>query len=285
MAKKVGATKNCHYVAQSLTKPWEVSEKHRDRILRFYDFNTDKVDKKPSKSLLSKYELLTPEEDARFGALIETPLGKFKNGKFKESYIDDYSIFRALFLYFIFQGERFSLNAGILNKGWTIKELLALDEQTLNTFTESMRDKYVVRAINPPDGHLIFHSSVGYFTFPVICQMDQSCVWGLAVPLFPNLVLTIVPIGPTIKDIILAKNVLMKFSVGLNKNYDKIIIPAELEYVSDQEISQWINESRFDASKMEKDFIHLDYLARLMFSKVGLNYDEYMTQKRKKKIT
>lgn len=99
--------------------------------------------------------------------------------------------------------------------------------------------------------------------------------------MFPNLVLTIIPNGPTVKDIFLAKNVLMKFSVGLNKNYDKIIIPSQLDYVTDQEISEWINECRFDASKMEKDFIQLDYLARLMFAKFGLSYDDYIKNKRK----
>jgi hypothetical protein len=272
---KHGTTKNCHYVAQSITKPWEHKLPHRNRQLRYFDFSTSKISFAPSVSLLSKYELLTPKEDHLFNILIEKPLDRFKNKHFNSPYIENYEIFRSLFLYFMFQSERFSLNAGIKNSGLSIKDLLHLDVEILNTFTEKIRENNTICAMNTIDGQLLFHSNVGYFTFPVKCTFNQSFVWALAVPLFPNLALTMIPNGPSKNDMNEARQSLMLFSVGLNSNYKKIIIPNEYSDFPDDLIFEQLKIFRKEALELEKNCNQINFLIRSMYSLAGVKYPNH----------
>ena len=131
----VSKVDNCHYVTRSLTKPWEHEHDlpHRNRELRFYSFQNDEVDFKPSLKLLGEDKLLTPDEEDKFSNLIERPLGIFKKKHLKSDSIDDYGIYRSLVLYFMFQTERFKRFANIGAEELTLSRLLNMSEIELNT--------------------------------------------------------------------------------------------------------------------------------------------------------
>lgn len=264
-------TKNCHYVAQSITKPWEHKLLHRDRQLRYYSFSRKKVSFAPSANLLSKYELLTPEEEKRFSKLIEAPIGKFKKSHFKLEYIDDYEIFRSLFLYFLFQNERFCLSINLKSSGVHLKELLTIEDGVLNTFTEKMRNENIICALNTVDHQLMFHSNLGYFSFPIL-KNKAFWVWGQAVPLFPNLALAMIPKGPSKNDIQSARKNLMMFSVGLNNHFDKIIIPPELREYSNKIFIDQIPIYRNRARQIEEQCNQMNLLVRMMYAYSGLPF-------------
>lgn len=274
-----GEVKNCHYVTRSLTKPWEHETEHRNRELRFYSFDTNEIKYDSSKKLLAKYKLLTPEEERRFSELIETPLGNFKDKHLKASFVEDYNIFRALFLYFMFQVERFKLVIQKEGDGWSLADLLQMPDAQLNTLSENMRNKFKVVALNTVEGHLLFFPEVGYFTFPILCSANQYPVWALALPLFPNLSLCLVPKGPTEEDLQNSRSVMMQFSVGLNSNYNISLIPPELVGEKEDVIKAALLEYRAKAIEHEKNCSKLDHLVKLMYATAGLNFDEIMSKK------
>lgn len=276
-----GTTKNCHYVARSLTKPWEHERPHRNRELRYYCFKTDRIDFDSSKKLLAKHKLLTPEEEKRFSELIEMPLGNFKDKHLKSSFIDDYNIFRALFLYFMFQVERFNLVVEREGNGWNLSELLNMPDEQLNTISEDMRKKFKIVAMNTIEGHLLFFPEVGYYTFPILCSETQYPVRALALPLYSTLCLCLVPHGPTEDDLQASRNVMMQFSVGLNDNYNICLIPNELKDNDEKFIIDTIKDYRARAIDHQKQCDELDYLVRYMYASVGLNFDEVVASKMK----
>ena len=50
-------THNCHYISRFLTRPWEFGQ----RMLRFYDFDTDRFGVSSSRTMFSGEKLNTPE--------------------------------------------------------------------------------------------------------------------------------------------------------------------------------------------------------------------------------
>ena len=226
---------NCHYVTRSLTEPWEGAE----RKLHYYDFKTDEITEDPSKTLFAEKDLIEEKYEDVLSKLIERPLGIFKKQiiEKKQNEVDNWSIFRALFLYFFVQTARFSkfLAEDSEKPESTLEELLSMEEAALNTIVSKYMERYSVATIGIPEDHVMLFPETGFFTFPL---MDSGCITGwtfsYAVPLFPNFALALVPktLEKSYEDQI--KKQLMMYSVGINEdNCNRVVIPANLLEVND----------------------------------------------------
>jgi hypothetical protein len=265
---------NCHYVTQSITKPWEHTTVHRARELRFYSFQDNKIEFDSSKKLLAKHKLLTDDQEDRFSELIERPIGIFKTKYLKSNIINDYNIFRALFLYFMFQVERFNLVIQKEGKGFSLEDLLNMKEVELNTISEEMRSKFIVVAMDAVDGHVIFFPEVGFYSFPIINSSTGTAVNALALPISPKRTVCLVPVGPSESDIQTSRNVMMHFSVGLNDNYDKVLVPQEIEHYSDDDIIKEIKDYRSKAILHQRQCNDMNFLVQLMYASAGVNFND-----------
>lgn len=264
---------NCHFVTRSLTKPWE----GEDRKLHCYDFKSDKILSDPSKTLFAEKDLIEEKHEDVLSKLIERPLGIFKqqilDGKKQE--IDNWNVFRALFLYFFVQTARFSkfLADDSEKPENSLEELLSMDEASLNTIVSKYMDRYSVATIGIPEDHVMLFPETVFFTFPL---MDSGCITGwtfsYAVPLFPNFALSLIPktLEKSYEDQI--KKQLMMYSVGINEdNCNRVVIPANLLDVNEQStIIEGIKHYRNIAIKVTQDVHKLRSLVVEMYDKVGL---------------
>ena len=273
MSRKVD---NCHYVTRSITKPWEHKHEkpHKNRELRFYSFEDNSVDYEPSLKLLGEHQLLTDEEETKFSDLIEKPLGHFKARHLKSDSLDNYEIYRSIVMYFMFQTERFKRFSKIESKSLSLSDLLSMPEDELNTLSEGFREKFDLVTMRPVEGHVLFFPEVGYFTFPILCSEEQFAVYAFSLPLYPDLSVCLIPKGPSVEDMEASRNLLMSFSVGVNDNADKILIPQVLDTYTNEQLIKIISEYRGKAVSHSKDCNKLNEKVREMYARSGHNYDE-----------
>tara|TARA_R110002049_G_scaffold293452_1_gene478454 strand:- start:376 stop:1188 length:813 start_codon:yes stop_codon:yes gene_type:complete len=264
---------NCHYVTRSLTKPWEGKE----RKLTYYDFESDSILEGTSKTLFAEKDLIEEKYEDALSKLIERPLGIFKQQilEKKQNEVDNWNVFRALFLYFFVQTARFSkfLADDSEKLENTLEELLSMEEAALNTIVSKYMEKYSVATIGVPDDHILLFPETGFFTFPL---MDSGCVTGFtfsyAVPLFPSLALALVPktLEKSYEDQI--KRQLMSYSVGINEdNCNRVVIPASLSEVNEEAvIIEGIKYYRKISIETAQNVHKLRSLVVEMYEKVGL---------------
>lgn len=203
-------------------------------------------------------------------------MGFFKKNLLKTDYIEDFKVFRALFLYFLFQTERINR---LQNKKseFNLSDMLKMSEDDLNVFTEVMRKKFKVIGMNTIDGHLLFFPDIGFFSFPVICSNKGYAVNGYALPLYSNLSLCLIPSGPSDDDLHLSRNIMMQFSVGLNSQ--NCLIPKELENEDERKIIETIFDFKEKALIHQNRCNSINFLVQAMYRSAGLNFDEIIESK------
>lgn len=213
---------NCHYVTRSLTKPWE----HDSGRLFYFDFPTGTIREGRAKTLFALEDTLSLEMEQMISRLVEHPLSVFRevihNGQ--GSSISDWATYRALFLYFLMQSERFRISK--LDHQATPTSIFGKDEAFIDQLISVMMETYNVLWIGMPTGHVLFFPESGVFQFPT---EDAECVTGftfsLAVPLTPFMALAMVPKTIAVDRLFEQRAQLQGYSVGVNENASRILIP------------------------------------------------------------
>lgn len=264
---------NCHYVTRSLTKPWEGKE----RKLFYYDFKEDSILEANSKTLFAEKDLIEKKYEDKLSKLIERPIGIFKQQILdkKHNEVDNWSVFRALFLYFFTQTARFSkfLADSSQEPKNTLEELLSMEEVELNTIVAKYMESYSIATIGVSEKHILLFPESGFFIFPV---MDSGCITGFtfsyAVPLFPSLALALIPKTLEKSFEKQVEQQLMSYSVGINEdNCNKVVIPPSLfEANTKDAIMDGIKYYRKISIETVQNIHKLRSLVVEMYEKVGL---------------
>ena len=220
---------NCHVVTESLTKEWEF----KGGWLSFFDFKTGEIKQNLSKNLFAVVGLNSSEIEGQINKFVETHLGRFKKTILPKQVteINNWNLSRALYLYFICQTKRFlKANPKVVSStGLTLDELFAKGEDYLNLLVKFFLEESNIVGFTVPQGHALFFSEIGYFQFPID---DDKALGGFslatAVPLSPYQVMALVPRTANLKQFSEFHGIIAGFSVGLNDNASRILIPPEL---------------------------------------------------------
>ncbi len=247
---------NCHYVTESLTKEWEID----GGWLSYFNFQTENIEKDRSRNLFAKIGLNSLEIEQSFNNFIETHLGRFKKQIKKgcNTEIDNWKMYRALHLYFIGQKERLPKAKPELqfNNSLPLDSLFEMDESHIDLLVQAFAEKYNIATLDVTDGHLLFFPETGFFQFPI---EDEKELYGFslvtAVPLTPYTVMAWVTKSANLQQ--LNRGIMEAFSVGLNNNTSRILIPpVMLKNKEHQEIKKTILSHRENAKK------HMDLISQ-----------------------
>lgn len=268
---------NCHFVTRSLTTDWEP----KGGTLWYFDFKTGKVARQFSKKLFADEDTNSKDVEDLISKYIERPIGTFKHSilptaKDGESVkIDDWGVFRGIYLYFLFQSQRYS-KAQLPEEENKLDELLKKDEQFLDTFVSAYAQEYQLVSMKLPPGKFLFFPEIGYFQFPT---QDAGCVTGFtlgfAFPLSPSLAVALVSKSAGREQLISVLPTLEAYSVGLNDNMSRIVIaPVVLESVSQERIVEVIRGYREKAIETVGAIHKIRELTVNAYEKIGLRVDE-----------
>jgi hypothetical protein len=155
---------NCHYVSESLTRPWETST----RELHFYDFSSQRIDQLPSKTLFARRGLNSRAAEAWLGEMIEAPLGRFRKQLRKRTgpvatEIDDFAAYRALLLLVPLQVTR---AAKVASGGAKLDEISDWPEPKLADFLLALRSAYSLLIVQAHPRSPLFFTEHGFFMLP-----------------------------------------------------------------------------------------------------------------------
>lgn len=270
---------NCHYVTEKLTEPWQI----KNKAVRYYDFLAEKICDGNTGTLFATTDANTPEIEQLISKYVEAPLGKFKASlvnRYKAELVknpikdvSDWGIYRALHLYHFVQIARFKkvrLEDG--KEGSDLDTMLLKGEDYLNQLVMAHASDHKILWIQLPEGFAFYFPETGFFQFPV---EDPGCItgwtYGYAVPLTPFVALA--SIGKTADEnrLFEQRHQLSAFSLGLNQNVSKALIPPQaIKAASDEEICQEIERMRKVAVETAKAVGQIRELVAKMYESVGL---------------
>lgn len=240
MQPKAGSEpKNCHYVTQSLTVPWEGER----RFLHYFDFDTEEFDKKPSRRLFAEERLNSPEVEAWLRDTIETPLGIQKRrvvaGDMQA--LDGWRYFRAATLMVWLQGARVS-TVGDLDARVHLERLAKQPIEQTDQLVQLFRQEYELARASTIQSEAGIAPLVvpGGGIFPVLYR-DAGCLSGwataFALPLDVHCALVVLPVEASGKrDLERIPSTLASFSVGTSKSRKVVIPPAAFKRYTTQEL-------------------------------------------------
>jgi len=138
-------TKNSHYIARHLTKPWEFKHGTDERQLWFYDFDDDAFDVDSSRNLNLTDEPWPERVEHFLRDYLETPLAAFL-ARFRETRRTTFKKgeLRAMKLAVLLQGERTFGDLAelemLVERGWPyLNRLVAGADQTWDFCTIPLR--------------------------------------------------------------------------------------------------------------------------------------------------
>jgi hypothetical protein len=233
---------NCHFVTESLTKPWA----DKSGMVRFFDFSTRQFGREHIKKLFAQKDTNSFEIEQKISEYIERPIGEYKLklvGKFgaelvkadAAAEVTEWKVYRALYLYFVIQVQRFLKAKGIQGKSLDLDSLLMKGEDYLNQFALAEQVENKVGWVQIPRETYMSVCEVGFFQFPV---RDKGCVTGYttgyAVPITPWVALFRISRTADIDSLFEDRMQLGACSLGLNENARRVILPDRL-YSRDSE--------------------------------------------------
>lgn len=251
---------NCHFVTRFLTKPWE----HSGGSLCYYDFEKKELCRGFSKSLFAEDGLNSGEIEALINEYVERPLAGIKpeivDGTLRD--VSDWKTYRALFLYFMIQTQRFG-KARLAEKEeryqTQLDEFLKRGEGFLDSMVQIKQLEYMIAWVGMPDGIAMFFPETGFFQFPV---EDDKCITGYTIayafPITPKAAVVMVPLTVNRKKLLEQRGWLQEFSIGLNQNASKVLIAKEvLDYCGDEKVKLEMEKSRESATTLMKNILEL----------------------------
>lgn len=145
-------------------------------------------------------------------------------------------------------------------------------EEFLNSLVMAHASDHQVLWLQLPEGYGFFYPELGSFQFPV---EDPGCItgwtYGYAVPLTPFVALASVSKTTNVEYLLEQRHQLSMFSLGLNQNVSKALIPPQaLKAASDEEICADITRMRQAAVEVAKGVEQIRELAVKMYETVGL---------------
>lgn len=183
---------NSHFVSRFLTRPWEFGQ----RLLWYYDFDTDRFARHSSRTLFAAVGLNSPEVERRLDELIETPISNARENLLRpgggEAAVDlEWPLFRALALLLLLQPFRVAEPAAGLS---TLEEIVSRPDADVDAIATSISERYRLSRFTVAPELPLIYPSAGYF--PLVGQRREGgCATALAIPLSPSHVVVGEPRG------------------------------------------------------------------------------------------
>lgn len=268
---------NCHYVPESLTKPWCF----QNNSVRYYDFGSDSVEIGSITTLFAEENTNTPKIEQLISKYVEAPLGKFKTslvGKHSPTRVKNHvnavhawPVYRALFLYPFVQVKRFMKVKQLGSDAAKLDEMLLKGEAFLDQLVSVHAADHKALWVELPPEFAFFFPEVGFFQFPV---EDPGCItkwtYGYAVPISPFVALATVSKTADENKLLETRHQLSAFSLGLNQNARRALIPPQA--VSDPDvIKEEVHRMRRAAQETTKTVDQIRELVVKMYDTVGLS--------------
>jgi hypothetical protein len=243
-------THNCHYISRLLTKPWEYGQ----RMLRFYDFETDRFGSKSSRSMFAGERLNTPNVERWLKDYVEDPLGAIRariaNGDVFPLE-NDWACHRAALLMVWLQGGRPTTLREQTAREW-LESLARMPEAELNGLVMLMREDHDLRLIHTVasptgDGFApLYFPSTGLFPFLV---RDPGCLSGwsfaLGLPIDVHCALLVTPTERHVElDLAAVRGMLASWSIGLSRALRVVIAPALYDQEGEGRLRALLHELR-----------------------------------------
>ena len=202
--------------------------------------------------------MLNQTQEDFFSKNIETPLGLFKKHHLNNPDLQDRKVYRAPFIYIIFQLERIRLakkKERLMAENPFNKDVFEFDEVEIEHTVIALEQQYKLVALNTEKGDFLFFPETGFFQFPVFDSNKHIDIFNcFAIPVSLNTALCLVPNIVDTEMILNSKKNLTLFSVGLNNEFcAKIILPPLDKLVSDEELKDIILKMREDAIKFQRE--------------------------------
>jgi hypothetical protein len=174
---------NCHWVSESLTKPWERTLGNR-KELYFYAFSTKAIHSLPSKDLFARRGLNTRAVEDWLSDTIEAPLGRFRKALRKQNgtvpaHIDDLAAYRALLMLLPLQVTRL---AKVKSSPRTFEQIFEWPKSKLDDYVQALRSEYSVIIVQAHRQAPLFFTENGFFMLPFPgASLDHAA--AMAMPL------------------------------------------------------------------------------------------------------
>jgi len=248
MPPKLGSEpKNCHYVTQSLTVPWEAEQ----RVLRYFDFDTEKFEAKPSKHLFADERINSPSVEAWLSKLVETPLGiqrrRVADGDMQA--LESWRYYRAAMLMVWLQGTRVSALRDLDSRDHLerlAKQPIEQTDQLVWLFRQEYELARVTTIRNEAGIAPLFFPGGGIF--PVLFR-DGGCLSGwataFALPVALHCALLVLPLDADgRRDLDEVPSRLANFSVGTSKTRKVVIAPAAFKRNTEDQLREQLLRTR-----------------------------------------
>lgn len=264
--------RNCHYVSRFHTAPWETA----DRQLIYYDFRTQKIGRRSSKTLFSANELNDPETEARLNRLVETPLARVRGG-LTSGMVEtpDWVTYRAAAMMVLLQAPRtIAAREGVDDD--KLARMLTLPEEQLDQLVQlCLRGKRLM-TYRVDETERVCFTSAGIFALPVVDPRVPGGMHGaIATPLDQRTFMAIISETASFDEIHRMATHGSYFtgtSVGLLG--DKVVLPPDVVEANDpvalgNEIARW---RRLNVENAEA-FKRLAEIALAMEQRFGVKVD------------
>jgi hypothetical protein len=220
-------TINCHYIAQTLTKPWEAT----GRQLHFFNFVTGEFDHKSSKNLFARKRLFDSATETRLNRLVETPFALARKGILAgRTQARNWSEYRAMVLMLALQGVRSSAALTCRADAVPLSMLLGMTDAQVNTLVREWMRGHQLLAYGLARGERLFFSSAG--VFPVAVFDDATAgdiVFASAIPIHPRAFVACIPDGSDFDTFHRATiNGFYYPALSLGLTADLVVIPPDL---------------------------------------------------------
>lgn len=265
---------NCHFVTKWLTKEWE----YRPGSLWYYDFLDKTIKRQFTEKLFAKEKTNSEEIETLLNRYIETPLKGFKASITSGiSKVTDWKVYRALFLYFLAQAQRYA-KAQLDDNSQTqtlhpLDDLLKKDEKYLDQIIQVDMAEYSIVSVNMPPGKILFFPETGFYQMPLT---DPGCItkftMAYVVPVTPFTALAKVSKTINFEKTKVERDNFSTFSVGINDYMKRVLIPKSVkEQYKHSEIRDMMETDRKTAIDVITGVIQIRELVVKMYSMAGIH--------------
>ncbi len=273
-------TKNCHYISQFLTKPWEGQQRH----LHFFDFASGQFDFEPSKHLFAEDFINSQAVEAWLSRMVERPLGivRARLAAHDPTVLDDdWRFYRAAVLMVWLQGLRVR---SIVDEGArrNLSELAAQMDGEADAIVASVREEFDLCLIYTvgQDNKIapVYVPSSG--VFPLVYS-DSGCLSGnsigLGLPLEPYCALAVIPVDRHGKrDLSRIPPSISNFSIGRSTASRVVVPPSVIEAYPEDELRTILLETRATGDSLLEAFRASRQIVLDAFASVGLRLEQDM---------
>lgn len=224
-----------HYVPRSILKSWVGPHNQ----VCFYRFSTDSFGMAETyRRFFALDDIFTPQEDSFLQKKIEAPLGDFitqLGTKYASGDIQNWKVFRAIYLFILTQSHRFSAAAGNAAVA-SLKTFIAKGTTHIDQLIQAFMEKYSLILLQCPEGHIMCLPESGYFILPILDRVNaQDYGEAFFAPLTPCLAIGMAPKMAPQAIVEQQADQLMAHSVTANDGIDVVVLPYSGAYTGEQQ--------------------------------------------------